>query len=47
MPEKLPPYSNVIYDLAHDYEKELGIEINPMNQFDSVYQYWKWVYTFL
>ena len=46
MPEKLSLYSNAIYDLAHDYEEELGIEINPMNQFNSVYKYWRWGYPF-
>ena len=45
-PEKLSPYSNAIYDLAYDYGEELGIEINPVIQSNSVYEYWRRVYPF-
>ena len=45
-PEKLSSYSNAVYDLAYDYGEELGIEINPVIQSNSVYEYWRRVYPF-
>ena len=45
-PEEISKYSGKIYDLAYDLGEEYGIEINPVIQSVSVYDYWKSVYPF-
>lgn len=45
-PEEISKYSGKIYDLSYDLGEEYGMEINPVIQSKSVYEYWKQVYPF-
>lgn len=45
-PEEIGRYSGKIYDLSYDLGEEYGVEINPVIQSKSVYEYWKQVYPF-
>jgi len=44
--DELHEYTDVIYDLAYDYDQKYDVEINPVVQSFEIYKHWKTTYPF-